>query len=100
MLKDSDKVGALREMGLMVGGSPGTPFEKCTIKIEMNRGENVLDYFQVSEVIELCEYFWRLSTMIGLGQTVTPSDRFTYQILKANGVFNAFEALYRLEQSK
>lgn len=93
-MKDEDKIAFLRGLELMVGWTPGTPFEKATVKLEMNRGPGLLDYFLMSEIVELCEYYSKLSAMISLGHVVTPSDRFAFQILKANGVFDAFSALY------
>lgn len=92
-MSDEEKINFLRSIGLMIGWTPGTPFDKATLKLEMNRGEELLDYFLMPEIVELCEYFGKLSSMVSLGHQVTPSDRFTYHILKTNGVFKAFEAL-------
>lgn len=92
---DAEKIAFLRAEELMVGWTPGMEFEKATIKLEMTRGADLLDYFLMSEIIELCEYYDKLSAMISLGQVVTPADRFTFQILKANKIFDAFNALYQ-----
>lgn len=93
-MTNDDKIAFLRGTELMVGWTPGTPFEKATVKLEMNRGDGLLDYFLMSEIIELCEYYHKLSSMISLGHIVTPADRFTFNILKTNGVFDALNALY------
>lgn len=92
-MEDADKIAYLRGMELMVGWTPGTDFEKATVKLEMNRGLEMLDYFLMSEIVEMVTYFRKLPTMIELGHQVTIADRFTYQILKTNGVFKAFHAL-------
>lgn len=92
-MTDADKIEFLRGMELMVGWTSGTEFDKATIKLEMNRGPEVLDYFLMSEIVELVSYFRKLSAMVELGHQVSTADRFTYQILKTNGVFKAFDAL-------
>ena len=92
-MTDAQKIEFLRGLELMVGWTPGMEYEKATIKLEMNRGPDVLDYFLMSEIVEMVTYFRKLPTMLELGYQVTISDRFTYQILKNNGVFKAFDAL-------
>lgn len=90
-----EKVAFLSSMELIVGWTPGTDFEKATIKLEMNCGPNTLDYFLLSEIVELVAYFDKLPTQIALGYQVSVADKFTYNILKTNGIFKAFNALYR-----
>lgn len=94
-MEDQDKIYFLRGMELMVGWTPGTEFEKATVKLEMTRGPGVADYFTIREILELCEYYSKLSSMISLGHTITPADRFTFHILKANKIFDAFNALHQ-----
>ena len=94
MMTDQEKICFLRSMGMMVGWSPDRPFEQATMKLEMTRGQRLMDYFLMSEIIELAEYYAKLDCMIQLGHIVTPADKFAYNILKANGVFNALSALY------
>lgn len=94
-MTDSEKIAFLRAEELLIGWTPGTPFEKATVKLEATRGADILDYFLMSEIVELCEYYSKLSAMISLGQVVTPADRFTFQILKANKIFDAFNALHQ-----
>lgn len=93
-MTDAEKIAFLRAEELMIGWTPGTPFESATVKLDMSRGPDYLDYFSMSEIIELCEYYSKLSFMVTVGQTLSPADRFTFHILNTNKIFDAFNALY------
>lgn len=86
-MTDREKVEFLRGW-LGIGHTDGTPFEAAGVKLYFR--EEACGYITMKELVELVEYYNKLSFMLELGYVMTPADKFTYWMLKENQVIDAF----------